>query len=162
MSTLSIAHIGSSSLWWYDDSTCLLVIEIMIYDVYIKIDSQLPNLEVFLRSLMNASLNILILNYLVMLFTRAGLQKQFEELFCFDFTWISQENYDEVFGLLSPENLMKIMLKCSTTVSRNFGLGKGEAATSLVMPKSEIRCQGPQIMIMLWPSRYVGSQGLIL
>ena len=135
----------------------------MIYGVYIRIDSQLPNLEVFLRSLMNnASLNILIIIYLVMLFTRAGLQKQFEELFCFDFTWISQENYDEVFGLLSPENLMKIMLKCSTTVSRNFGLGKGEAATSLVIPKSEIRYQGPQIMIMLWPSRYVGSQGLIL
>ena len=32
-----------------------------------------------------------------MLFTRAGLEKQFKELFCFVFTWISQENYVEVF-----------------------------------------------------------------
>ena len=161
MSTLSIAHIGSSSLWWYDDSTCLLVIEIMIYDVYIKIDSQLPNLEVFLRSLMNASLNILILNYLVMLFTRAGLQKQCEELFCM----FSHEYLKKIMMkclVCYQLKISKIMLKCSKTVSRNFGLGKGEAATSLVMPKSEIRCQGPQIMIMLWPSRYVGSQGLIL
>ena len=36
-----------------------------------------------------------------------------------------------------------------------------EAAMSLVMPESYIRYYGPQIMIMLWPSWYVGFKVLI-
>ena len=123
----------------YDDRT-YLVIEIMNYDVYIKIESQLPNLEVFIMSLMSRSRYIR--------FTRAGLQKQCEELFCM----FSHEYLKKIMMkclVCYQLKISKIMLKCSKTVSRNFGLGKGEAATSLVIPKSEIMYQGPQIMIML-------------
>ena len=75
----------------YDDRT-YLVIEIMNYDVYIKIESQLPNLEVFIMSLMSRSRYIR--------FTRAGLQKPFQELV----------------GLFSPVNLKKIILKSFITI----------------------------------------------